>query len=68
MTSTVIVLSVEDKLPFLEQPIHVVPVPFAGQVLPPDDLATHISWVKASKKIAGLIPMTMEPDIQKNLE
>ncbi|GKB46360.1 hypothetical protein Tco_0897113, partial [Tanacetum coccineum] len=25
-------------------------------------------WVKASKKIAGLIPMTMEPDIQKNLE
>ncbi|GKE11994.1 zinc finger, CCHC-type containing protein [Tanacetum coccineum] len=44
-----IVLSVEDKLPFLEQPIPAMPV-------------------KASKEIAGLILMTMDPDIQKNLE
>ncbi|GJZ73979.1 zinc finger, CCHC-type containing protein [Tanacetum coccineum] len=42
-----IVLSVEDKLPFLEQPIPALP---------------------ASKEIAGLMLMTMDPDIQKNLK
>ncbi|GJZ21559.1 retrotransposon protein, putative, ty1-copia subclass [Tanacetum coccineum] len=63
-----IVLSVEDKLPFLEQPIPAMPVPPAGQVLPPDVLNTHTAWVKASKEIAGLMLMTMDPDIQKNLE
>ncbi|GJZ08474.1 zinc finger, CCHC-type containing protein [Tanacetum coccineum] len=63
-----IVLSVEDKLPFLEQPIPAMPVPPAGQVLPLDVLNTHSTWVKASKEIAGLMLMTMEPDIQKNLE
>ncbi|GKE11444.1 hypothetical protein Tco_1414995 [Tanacetum coccineum] len=63
-----IVLSVEDKLPFLEHPIHAMPIPPAGQVLPPDVLATHAAWVKASKEIVGLVLMTMEPDIQKNLE
>nr|GEU69815.1 hypothetical protein [Tanacetum cinerariifolium] len=62
------VLSVEDKLPFLDQPIPVMPVSPAGQVLPSDVLNTHIAWVKASKKIAGLMLMTMDPDIQKNLE
>ncbi|GKE57990.1 hypothetical protein Tco_1497175 [Tanacetum coccineum] len=36
-----IVLSIEDKLPFLEQPIHAMPVPPAGQVLPPDVLNMH---------------------------
>ncbi|GJU78605.1 retrotransposon protein, putative, ty1-copia subclass [Tanacetum coccineum] len=46
-------LSVEDKLPFLEQPIHVMPVPPAGQVLPFDVLNTHTAWVKASKEIVG---------------
>ncbi|GJX09188.1 zinc finger, CCHC-type containing protein [Tanacetum coccineum] len=46
-----IVLSVEDKLPFLEQPIPAMPVPPAGQVLPPDVLNTHTAWVKASKEI-----------------
>ncbi|GKE47486.1 hypothetical protein Tco_1478744 [Tanacetum coccineum] len=63
-----IVLSVEDKLPYLEQPIPAMPIPPAGQVLPPDVLATHTNWVKASKEITGLMLMTMEPDIQKNLE
>ncbi|GJT22333.1 zinc finger, CCHC-type containing protein [Tanacetum coccineum] len=63
-----IVLSVEDKLPFLEQPIPAMPVLPAGQVLPPDVLNTHTAWVKASKEIAGLMLMTMDPDIQKNLE
>ncbi|GJX38618.1 hypothetical protein Tco_0251921 [Tanacetum coccineum] len=63
-----IVLSVEDKLPFLEQPIPAMPVPPVEQVLPPDVLATHAAWVKASKEIAGLMLMTIDLDIQKNLE
>ncbi|GJS86088.1 hypothetical protein Tco_0752629 [Tanacetum coccineum] len=63
-----IVLSLEDKLPFLKQPIPDMPVPPAEQVIPPDVLNTHTAWVKASKEIAGLMLMTMDPDIQKNLE
>ncbi|GJS40494.1 retrotransposon protein, putative, ty1-copia subclass [Tanacetum coccineum] len=59
---------VEDKLPFLEHPIPAMPVPPAGQVLPPDVLNTHTAWVKASKEIFGLMLMIMDPDIQKNLE
>ncbi|GJY48619.1 hypothetical protein Tco_0438575 [Tanacetum coccineum] len=63
-----IVLSVEDKLTFLEQPIPVMPVPPAGQVLPLDVLNTHTAWVKASKEIVDLMLMTMDLYIQKNLE
>nr|GEW62222.1 hypothetical protein [Tanacetum cinerariifolium] len=63
-----IVLFVEDKLPFVEKPIPAMPVPPAGQVLPSDVLNTHIAWVKASKEIACLMLMTMDPNIQKNLE
>ncbi|GJU35493.1 retrotransposon protein, putative, ty1-copia subclass [Tanacetum coccineum] len=55
-----IVLSVEDKLPYLEQPIPAMPVLPPRQVLPPDVLNTHTDWVKASKEIAGLMLMTME--------
>nr|GEZ10236.1 hypothetical protein [Tanacetum cinerariifolium] len=43
--------AVEDKLPFLEQPIRTMSVPPAGQVLPTDVLNTHSAWVKASKEI-----------------
>ncbi|GKC65014.1 hypothetical protein Tco_1097612, partial [Tanacetum coccineum] len=60
--------SLEDKLPYLEQPIPAMPIPTAGQVLPPDVLASHSNWVKASKEFAGLMLMTMDTDIQKNLE
>ncbi|GJU41397.1 zinc finger, CCHC-type containing protein [Tanacetum coccineum] len=49
-------------------PIPAMPVPPAGQVLPPDVLNTHTAWVKASKEIDGLMLMTMDLDIQKNLE
>ncbi|GJX79323.1 hypothetical protein Tco_0327472 [Tanacetum coccineum] len=63
-----IMLLVEDKLPYLEQPIPTMPIPPAGQVLPSDVLTSHSNWVKASKEIVGLMLMTMEPDIQKNLE
>ncbi|GJV90098.1 hypothetical protein Tco_1534036 [Tanacetum coccineum] len=48
--------------------IPVMPVPPAGQVLPSDVLNTHSAWVKASKEIAGLMLMTIDPDIQKNLK
>ncbi|GJY81639.1 hypothetical protein Tco_0494390 [Tanacetum coccineum] len=58
-----IVLSTEDKLPFLEQPIPTLPVPPEGQANPP-----HQAWVKDQKEIAGLMLMTMDLDIQKNLE
>nr|GEU54985.1 hypothetical protein [Tanacetum cinerariifolium] len=60
-----IVLSDEEKLPFLEQPIASMPIPPAGQVLPPDVLNTYIAWVKASKEIDSLMLMTMYPDIQR---
>ncbi|GJR69677.1 zinc finger, CCHC-type containing protein [Tanacetum coccineum] len=63
-----IVLSVEDNLPFLEQPIPAMPFPPTGQVLPLEVLNTHSAWVKVLKEIAGLILMTMDLDIQKNLE
>ncbi|GKE46960.1 zinc finger, CCHC-type containing protein [Tanacetum coccineum] len=63
-----IVISTEDKLPFLEQPIPVLPVPPEGQANPSDVVTTHQAWVKAQKEIVGLMLMTMDPDIQKNLE
>ncbi|GKE25112.1 hypothetical protein Tco_1436624 [Tanacetum coccineum] len=64
-----IVLLVEDKLDYLEQPIPPAPVPTqAGQQVAPEALAAHNAWVKGSKEIVGLMLMTMEPDIQQNLE
>ncbi|GJV77021.1 retrotransposon protein, putative, ty1-copia subclass [Tanacetum coccineum] len=63
-----IVLSTEDNLPFLEQPIPTLPVPPKGQANPPDVVTTHQAWVKAQKEIARLMLMTIDPDIQKNLE
>ncbi|GJT00893.1 retrotransposon protein, putative, ty1-copia subclass [Tanacetum coccineum] len=64
-----IVLSVEDKLDYLEQPIPPAPVPAqASQQVAPEALAAHTAWVKGSKEIDGFMLMTMEPDIQQNLE
>ncbi|GKA37695.1 zinc finger, CCHC-type containing protein [Tanacetum coccineum] len=63
-----IVFSTKDKLPFFEQPIPTLPVPPDGQANPLDVVTTHQAWVKAQKEIAGLMIMTMDPDIQKNLE
>ncbi|GJX99228.1 retrotransposon protein, putative, ty1-copia subclass [Tanacetum coccineum] len=63
-----IVLSTEDKLPFLEQPISTLLVPPEGQAKPLDVVTTYQAWVKAQKEIAGLMLMTMDPAIQKNLE
>ncbi|GJR32571.1 hypothetical protein Tco_1108803 [Tanacetum coccineum] len=64
-----IVLSVEDKLDYLEQPIPPAPVPTQpGQQVAPKALAAHAAWVKDSKEIAGLMLMTMKLEIQRNLE
>ncbi|GKF16493.1 hypothetical protein Tco_0061411, partial [Tanacetum coccineum] len=64
-----IVLSVEDKLDLLEQPIPPAPIPAeAGQQVAPVALAAHTAWVKGSKEIAGLMLIIMEPEIQRNLK
>ncbi|GKA40582.1 retrotransposon protein, putative, ty1-copia subclass [Tanacetum coccineum] len=63
-----IMLSTEDKLPFLEQPIPTLPVSPKGQVNSLDVVTTHQAWVKAQNEIARLMVMTMDIDIQKNLE
>ncbi|GJR04277.1 hypothetical protein Tco_0527261 [Tanacetum coccineum] len=64
-----IVLSVEDKLDYLEQPIPPAPVPAqAGQQVAPEALAAHAAWVKGSKEIAGIMLMAIEPEIQLDLE
>nr|GFA68867.1 hypothetical protein [Tanacetum cinerariifolium] len=63
-----IVLSIEDKLNYLEQPIPPALVAPAGQHVAPEILAAHNGWIKRSKEIVGLMLMTMEPEIQRNLE
>nr|GEW24254.1 retrovirus-related Pol polyprotein from transposon TNT 1-94 [Tanacetum cinerariifolium] len=64
-----IVLSVEDKLDYLDKQIPSAPIPAqAGQQVALEALAAHTAWVKGSKEIARLMLMTMEPDIQQNLE
>nr|GEV94763.1 hypothetical protein [Tanacetum cinerariifolium] len=63
-----IVLSTEDKLNYLQQPIPPALVVPAGQHVAPEIPAAHNAWIKGSKEIAGLMLMTMEPEIQRNLE
>ncbi|GJT78328.1 zinc finger, CCHC-type containing protein [Tanacetum coccineum] len=59
----------EDKLNYLEHLIPAAPVPaFVGQQVPLEALATHAAWFKGQKEIVVLMIMTMEPDIQWNLE
>ncbi|GJS64055.1 retrotransposon protein, putative, ty1-copia subclass [Tanacetum coccineum] len=67
-SSLMIVLSIEDKLNYLEQLIPPAPIPEKGQLVAPEILAGHAAWIKGSKEIAGLMLMTMEPEIQRNLE
>ncbi|GKB18083.1 zinc finger, CCHC-type containing protein, partial [Tanacetum coccineum] len=38
------------------------------QQVAPKNHASHNAWIKGSKEIAGLMLMTMEPEIQRNLE
>ncbi|GKG33838.1 hypothetical protein Tco_0433997, partial [Tanacetum coccineum] len=47
-----IILSVEDNLDYLEQPIPPAPVPAqAGQQVALEAVAAHAAWVKGSKKL-----------------
>ncbi|GKE63151.1 hypothetical protein Tco_1513518 [Tanacetum coccineum] len=57
-------------LPYLfTLPILPAPVPAqAGQQVASEALAAHAAWVKGSKEIAGIMFMTMEPEIQLYLE
>ncbi|GJU15867.1 zinc finger, CCHC-type containing protein [Tanacetum coccineum] len=58
-----------DKLDYLEQPIPPAPIPTqASQQVAPEALAAHAAWVKGSKLISGIMLMTMEPEIQLDLE
>nr|GEU57954.1 retrotransposon protein, putative, Ty1-copia subclass [Tanacetum cinerariifolium] len=50
------------------KPIPPIPIAPAGHYVAPEILAAHNAWIKGSKEIAGLMLMTMEPEIQRNLE
>nr|GEV72844.1 retrotransposon protein, putative, Ty1-copia subclass [Tanacetum cinerariifolium] len=63
-----IVLSIEDKLHYLKQPIPSVPEAPEGQQIAPEVLEAHYAWIKRSKEIAGLMLMSMDSEIQRNLE
>nr|GEY71896.1 zinc finger, CCHC-type [Tanacetum cinerariifolium] len=63
-----IVLSIEDKLNYLDQSILPAPVAPAGQQIASEILTAHSAWIKGSKEIASLMLMTMEPKIERNLE
>ncbi|GKE00606.1 zinc finger, CCHC-type containing protein, partial [Tanacetum coccineum] len=63
-----IVLSIEDKLNYLEQPFPPAPVAPESQQVAPEIIAAHNAWIKDSKEIARHMLMTMEPEIQRNLE
>nr|GEY40273.1 hypothetical protein [Tanacetum cinerariifolium] len=63
-----IVLSIEDKLNYLAQPIPPATVAPKGQQVAPEIIAAHTTWIKGSKEIVGLMLMTIEPKIQRNLE
>nr|GEW18831.1 zinc finger, CCHC-type [Tanacetum cinerariifolium] len=46
-----IILSIEDKLNYLEQPIPLAPVALEGQQVALEILAAHTAWIKGSKEI-----------------
>nr|GEW00473.1 ribonuclease H-like domain-containing protein [Tanacetum cinerariifolium] len=41
---------------------------YVGQQVALDALVAHAAWVRGSKEIVGLMLMTMEPNIQRNLK
>ncbi|GKA02852.1 putative reverse transcriptase domain-containing protein [Tanacetum coccineum] len=63
-----IVPLIEDKLNYLEQPLPLAPIAPKGQQVAPEIIAAHNAWMKGSKEIAELMLMTMELEIQRNLE
>ncbi|GKC72632.1 hypothetical protein Tco_1118515 [Tanacetum coccineum] len=64
-----IVLSVDDKLNYLELLIPATPIPaVVGQQVPSETLTAHAALVKGQKEIDVLMLITMKPDLQWNLE
>ncbi|GJW19795.1 hypothetical protein Tco_0027231 [Tanacetum coccineum] len=70
-----IVLSIDDKLNYLEQPLPPAPVAPAGQHVAPEkkkktlkSLQLILCYGLKDQKIMLLMLMTMEPEIQRNLE
>ncbi|GKE80177.1 hypothetical protein Tco_1550177, partial [Tanacetum coccineum] len=53
---------------YLEQPRPHVPVALEGQQVAPEIIVAHTAWIKGLKEIVRLMLMTMEPEIQRNLE
>nr|GEV95653.1 retrovirus-related Pol polyprotein from transposon TNT 1-94 [Tanacetum cinerariifolium] len=60
-----IVLSIEDKLNYLEQPIPPAHVAPEGQQVASKIIVAHIAWIKRSKEIVGLMLMTIDLEIQR---
>ncbi|GJW72888.1 zinc finger, CCHC-type containing protein, partial [Tanacetum coccineum] len=63
-----IVLSIEDKFNYIEQPLPLALVAPEGQQVALEIITAHNAWIKGSKEIDGLMLMTMELEIQQNLE
>ncbi|GJS10184.1 retrotransposon protein, putative, ty1-copia subclass [Tanacetum coccineum] len=64
-------LSLEDKLRLPKAKTNFLLsslAPKGGQQVVLKIIAAHNAWIKGSKEIAGLMLMTMEPEIQRNLE
>nr|GEV21983.1 zinc finger, CCHC-type [Tanacetum cinerariifolium] len=60
---------IDDKLKYLEHPIHAASVPvFPVKQVTLEAFAAHTAWVKRQKEVVVLILITMEPDLQRNLE
>ncbi|GKF05247.1 hypothetical protein Tco_0035915, partial [Tanacetum coccineum] len=55
------VLSIKDKLNYLEQPLPPALVAPKGQQVAPEIIAAHTAWIKGSKEIIRLMLMTMKP-------
>ncbi|GKF50322.1 hypothetical protein Tco_0146789 [Tanacetum coccineum] len=53
---------------YTQQPLPPALVASEGQLVALEITAAHTSWVKGSKEIARLMLMTIEPEIQRNLE
>ncbi|GJX29606.1 hypothetical protein Tco_0237685 [Tanacetum coccineum] len=63
-----LVLSIEDKEKYLEQPIPAAPVVVApDKPISPQALATYNEWVKNQKEITVMMLLTMDLEIQQNL-
>nr|GFB67772.1 zinc finger, CCHC-type [Tanacetum cinerariifolium] len=50
------------------QPILPIPIAPEGQQIALEIFAAHTAWIKGSKEIVGLMLMTIELEIQQNLE